>query len=511
MGKVELAQSRLGPRASCNCHPLVSSLLDAVVCFSGKNIAAVSKSLVFSSSPLNAADHREEDVPLMENQGIVTILCSDCEKSKAAPLRRTLSADMSSKKWLAQNGFFSRIKNISSPSDQELGNQSFHDFSSDGEEECRKEKEDRGVEKPSAIDVWGSILSKKSEDSAKISEPYIHPLVKRSASSLSEKSLEICTESLGSETGSYCFSSYPASEISDADEEKEDHEYEQKQQQQQQQHQVKESDSFGDFDVVKYKNSPPGPFPPPIPSIADGNSTLIQSHRRNGRLVLEAVSVPSRNNFHVQRCNGQLVLTLMRSPISQESRGEMAEENNVQEFDEAFDDMEDIDQDFKEKINDGGYEEDAAEEDAAEERVKQNKVVKGVEFVMDQNSISLPIGGTIKKFMKPANKNPKWSNKIFNLKEIEDLPIPQSLPPWPSRVPRLIPSPPPATSFNSYNYFWRSKTNFNACLANGAKTYDHQNMLLIKGKNGEFVQLSRACSKPRSSMLIWGHYCVATS
>ncbi|KAL2536019.1 Protein FAF-like [Forsythia ovata] len=497
-------------------------LLDAVVCFSGKNMGAVSKSLVFSSFPLNS-DHREI-TPIMEKQGIVTILCSDCEKSKAASLRRTLSADMSSKKWLAQNGFFSPIKKI--PSHQELVNNPSHDSSSDGEEQCRKEKDDHGVGKPSALVVWDSILSKKSEDLSKISEPYIHPLVKRSTSSLSEKSLEICTESLGSETGSDCFSSYPASEISDADEEKEDRDYEQKQQQQQV---VKESNSFKDFHVVKSKNSPPRPLPPPIPSIADGTSIRIHSHRRNGRLVLEAVSVPPRNNFHVQRSDGRLVLTLINSPVSQQPRGEVVEENKVQEFNRVFDDMEEIDQDFEEKISDGGYEEEEAAKEAEEEeeRVQQNNVAKGLDFVMEQHSRSLPIGGTMKKLMKLSNKNPKWSNKIVNLKGVDELPIPQSLPPRPGRVTRLIPSPPPpataaATSFNnSYHYFWRNKTNFssqstplknNACLASGAKTCDQQNLVHIKGNKDEyFVPLSRGCKKPRRSMLIWEPYCIATS
>ncbi|CAA2986002.1 Hypothetical predicted protein [Olea europaea subsp. europaea] len=475
-------------------------------------MVAVSKSREFSSSILKA-DHRKEAAPVMEKQGIVTILCSDCEKSKASSLRRTLSADMSSKKWLAQNGFFSPFKEISSPSDQELVNQSSNDSSSDGEEECRKEKDDRGVGKSSAFDVWGSILQKKNEDSAKISAPYIHPLARRSASSLSEKSLEICTESLGSETGSDCFSSYPASELSDADEQK-DHEHEQEQILQQQ---VKESNSFEDFHVVKYKNSPPRPLPPPIPSIADETSIRLQSHRRNGRLVLEAVSVPPRNNFSVRRFDGRLVLTLINSPVSQESRSETVRENKVQEFNKVSDDVEEIDQHVDEKINDGGYEEEAA----AKERVKQNNVAKGVEFVMDHNSRPLPIGGTMKKLMRLGNKNPKWSNKIVNMKEVEDLPIPHSLPPRPGRVPRPIPSPPPpattaATSLNSYQYFWRSKTSplkNNACLANGAKTYDQQNMVLIKGNvNDEYLMpLSRGCKKPRRSTLIWEPYCVATS
>ncbi|CAK7347379.1 unnamed protein product [Dovyalis caffra] len=44
----------------------------------------------------------------------------------------------------------------------------------------------------------------------------------RSTSSLSEKSLEICTESLGSETGSDGFTSYPSSETGDTEEDKEE-------------------------------------------------------------------------------------------------------------------------------------------------------------------------------------------------------------------------------------------------------------------------------------------------
>ncbi|CAH1417659.1 unnamed protein product [Lactuca virosa] len=44
-----------------------------------------------------------------------------------------------------------------------------------------------------------SMASKNFDES---DEVYVHPMVKRSASALSTKSLEMCTESLGSETGS---------------------------------------------------------------------------------------------------------------------------------------------------------------------------------------------------------------------------------------------------------------------------------------------------------------------
>lgn len=158
----------------------------------------------------------------IEKQGIVSILRSDFDQIKAPSLRRTLSADMSSKKWLGQNGFSPMKRTASS---EKLINFVADSSSSDeGEDECRgKNKEDQ---KAGQFDVWSSILlSKKPADddeSSKLPPPYVHPLVKRSTSALSEKSLKICTESLGSETGSDVFSSYAPSETGDAEEDKEE-------------------------------------------------------------------------------------------------------------------------------------------------------------------------------------------------------------------------------------------------------------------------------------------------
>ncbi|KAK9279809.1 hypothetical protein L1049_013491 [Liquidambar formosana] len=71
---------------------------------------SLSKSLRLSSSFKMDEEGKVTD----QKQGIVSILGSDvCERGKAASLRRTLSADMSSKKWLAQHGF-SPMKKIAS-------------------------------------------------------------------------------------------------------------------------------------------------------------------------------------------------------------------------------------------------------------------------------------------------------------------------------------------------------------------------------------------------------------
>ncbi|KAI3450779.1 hypothetical protein Pfo_007444 [Paulownia fortunei] len=507
------------------------------------------------SSPVKVV---EEEAPM--KQGIVTILRSDCERSKAASIRRTLSADMSSKKWLAQNGFFSPMKKIVSSEVLVLPADS-SSSSSEGEEEyderpgpddvwrsIQSQKERNEMQKPAQMDSWCSILTQKSENSL-LPPPYVHPLVKTSASTLSEKSLEICTESLGSETGSDCFSSYCPSEIlSDADEDKEDR-------QRVVREEFKDSDPFAHLHVAKYKKSPVRPFPPPLPSIAggDGASLYMHSHRENGRLVLEAVSVPPKNYFQAQRTDGRLVLTLIHTPPTS------VEENKVEEFEKVFDNMEEVDEDIQEEEmvhhggGDDGYEEDVEEEEKLEGKEE--------EFVVEQN-LSLPSGMisvhksglVMKKFMAVGNMNPTWSNKFNKAleanevmteeeeEEEEELPIPQSLPP-PPRVARLIPSPPPppaAASFNAYEYFWRNKTTvpggfinpiittpqpthlknknhnnnnyYNNKVVNGTKAHEHQDLVLMKGHKAEyFVPYLRGCKEPRRSLLIWEPYCIATS
>ncbi|KAL0417540.1 UNVERIFIED_CONTAM: protein FAF-like, chloroplastic [Sesamum radiatum] len=466
----------------------------------------------------------DEELPM--KQGIVTILGSDCERSKAKSIRRTLSADMSSKKWLQQNGFFSPVKKISCSSSS----------SSESEEEYEKipgqddvwrsiqaEKERNEGRKTAEISVWGSILTQKSESSC-LPPPYVHPLVKRSASSLSEKSLEICTESLGSETGSDIFSSYS---LSDGDEDKE-------RERAVREECSKELNPFPGLHVAKYKKSPARPFPPPLPSIAggDGASLHMQAHRENGRLVVEAVSVPPRNYFHAQRQDGRLVLTLIHATPS-------SKENRVQEFEKVFDNMEEVDEDVppeEERFDDGddgGLEDEYAEEEKFKEE----------EFMVEQNSRSLPngmisvhkTGLVMKKLMAIGNKNPTWS-KNFNQDDqvmTEDFPIPQSLP-APPRVARLIPppSPPAAALFNVYEYFWRNKTSVssggsfittpqsihlkhkqvNTAAAAATKVAENQELVVTKGNKTEyFVPYIRGCKESRRSLLIWEPYCIATS
>ncbi|KAG8387413.1 hypothetical protein BUALT_Bualt02G0018900 [Buddleja alternifolia] len=317
----------------------------------------------------------EEEASSMKLQGIVTILrsnhCQGYSTKSAASIRRTLSADMSSKKWLSQNGFFNSTikKNVSFEVLINIPNQDDVWKSIQSE----KVKNDEIMMKKPA--VWGEILStnEKNKDSENCPN-YVHPLLKRSARSLSDKSLEICTESLRSETGPDVYSNSRFS--SDADE---DHDQEVRVVVNEEYNEFKEvNDRFDDLHVVKYKKSPVRPFPPLLVFIGGGDgaasSLHMNSRHENGWLVLEAVLVPARDNFHAQRRNGRLVLSLIHK------------ENKVEEFEKVFDIEE-------EKVG-GSGDDDGYEEEEEEEKVATAAAEK---FVVEENLRSLPSGIVMKK------------------------------------------------------------------------------------------------------------------
>ncbi|KAF5447409.1 hypothetical protein F2P56_032963 [Juglans regia] len=527
------------------------------------------------------------DAKIMGKQGIVTILRSDSERTKAASLRRTLSADMSSKKWLAQNGFSPMRKNASS--DQLSVSLADSSSSSEGEEDYEERKEQlegRGqfntwssiqeeqkqkkeLEKPGQFDIWSSILSQKANEdtSTPLLAPYIHPLVKRSSSSLSEKSLQICTESLGSETGSDGFSSYPPSETGDAEDEKEEEEEEQLQEDLKGLSQAfdMEESRIPKYHYASSKKSQPRSFPPPLPSLSrrDGASLRMQSRRDNGRLVLEAVAVPSQNHFRAQRKDGRLVLTFFNGPSNEDARDqeEMVEDVQRQEEEEEKTHKEAFEEeiwDFDEVYGKVGEENDETEESEEDEEFDEEadneSETKEIEIVMEQapkmssTAISFHRLALMAKPIRMADRNPAWPGK-FNVGKFEDddaeveevdekASMAKSLPPRP-RVARFIPSPQAvpstaaAASLNAYEYYWRAKPSTanpitqppttSALKNNGNKLIisktpmtneqqqQQQQLFVLRGNKGNyFVPLVKSCKEPRRSLLIWEPYCIAT-
>lgn len=181
------------------------------------------------------------------------------------------------------------------------------------------------------LDIWNSIQAKKKAKEAAASAdaplPYVHPLVRRSSSLMSQKSLEVCTEALGSESGSdvVTFSSFlsdntayrsftPELECTERNLVSESLLHEA----------AKTEDRDAEAKELKSVNyhcsgssrSPPRSFPPPLPSISrrDGQPCLkMRPHRRDGRLVVEAVPVPSHNYLHSQRQHGCLHLSFINT------------------------------------------------------------------------------------------------------------------------------------------------------------------------------------------------------
>ncbi|KAE8674911.1 hypothetical protein F3Y22_tig00111708pilonHSYRG00228 [Hibiscus syriacus] len=180
---------------------------------------------------LSSALNIIEDTMDAKKQGIVSILLSDSDlPTTATSLRKKLSADMSSQKWPTQQGSMCALKK--SPSSEEF---SISSSFQEGEDD---------IKSTGQSDIWDSIQQNKSkEDEIR-------------ASCLSDKSLEICTESLGSETGSDGFSS-------DTDGAK---------------------DGIAKFNYDVCKKSQNTSFPPPIPSLSakyGGAWRHLKTHRDN--------------------------------------------------------------------------------------------------------------------------------------------------------------------------------------------------------------------------------------
>ncbi|XP_051182140.1 uncharacterized protein [Lolium perenne] len=167
-------------------------------------------------------------------------------------------------------------------------------------------------------DIWNMIQSQSQKPAAAPRQaPYVHaaPVRRGSSSLLTQKSLEVCTESLGSETGSDGFSdadrSCPGSD-DDAD-----------------------CEDGGATGVAAAGAAPARAFPPPLPSLARRTvgSLQMRQHRRDGRLVVEAVPVLSNTLFRAQRRGGRLLLSFAdtAAPAADEEKNTVDQEPDQQE------------------------------------------------------------------------------------------------------------------------------------------------------------------------------------
>ncbi|PWZ21848.1 Protein FAF-like, chloroplastic [Zea mays] len=172
-------------------------------------------------------------------------------------------------------------------------------------------------DRPAQVDIWNAIQADVDRASKKASKPYVH----RSRSLMSQKSLEVCTESLGNETGSGDFTSSldmaflfdsPLPAGAAAEEES----FWQHDGSRRCEEEQWESE---DLAAVNYHCSAGTrplhrrSFPPPLPSMSrrDGPCLQMRPRRQDGRLVVEAVAVRPRGYLHAKRQGGRLRLSFV--------------------------------------------------------------------------------------------------------------------------------------------------------------------------------------------------------
>ncbi|KAK6940827.1 Fantastic Four domain [Dillenia turbinata] len=213
---------------------------------------------------------------------------------------------------------------------------------SDSEFQETEEKQSKSL---SFLQALNNTIHDSKEAIEKENAVFVHPMIKLSSSILNEKSLKMCTESLGSETGSDSGDNDNLSSNSSC--ENEDCSQNEKPRKQQSWKSKKMS-----------RNSS---FPPPLTTMSSSNGVRVQSHRQGGRLVLDAVNViSSRTYFEAERGNGRLTLRIWKKfneelahdhDETEENRGEAEfEEKVVDEENEALSvDDDDENDDFAEE------------------------------------------------------------------------------------------------------------------------------------------------------------------
>ncbi|XP_021761093.1 protein FANTASTIC FOUR 3-like [Chenopodium quinoa] len=216
---------------------------------------------------------------------------------------------------------------------------------------------------------WSSIeaLTSKRDAVPKEEVVYVHPLVKRSSFMLSEKSLKMCTESLGNETGTFDMESTDSlftSTTTTTTKTK-----------------ITTTATKGrttprqKFDIRKELSLGQGKFPPPLTTIAGTSNICVRPYREDGRLVIEAVSTPPiQACMQAERSDGRLRLSMMMEDINDNDN------DNDNENDNGVEELVENDEE--------GLEEEVVKEEVLEECNKKNDAY----LLEDMNGISKELG-----------------------------------------------------------------------------------------------------------------------
>ncbi|MCD7451691.1 hypothetical protein HAX54_013074 [Datura stramonium] len=169
-------------------------------------------------------------------------------------------------------------------------------------------------------------------------------------SKLSEKSLALCTENLGSETGTDHITGSSIFSFSSP---------ESKTEQSPSSIRVESPSSWKTNynKVITYNNTTEScrKIPPPLTTLRGSNALQVRPHREGGRLVIKAIEAPQvRTYFHAERSNGRLRLCFLNDGCSaskfdltettDEDNGELEVENDISESEINDEEEEDEDE-----------------------------------------------------------------------------------------------------------------------------------------------------------------------
>ncbi|XP_074558313.1 uncharacterized protein LOC141814276 [Curcuma longa] len=369
------------------------------------------------------------------------------------------------------------------------------------EKEDHEEEEAATEDQPWQADVWKAIQAKKAT-AEPLLPPYVHPLVRRSSSSMSQRSLNTCTERLGSETGSDDFSDFlEGLEIGISSEDEIEHG-------EKEEEEVEELDA-DDYTDQETEAAPPPPplrevnyhrsngklsrercFPPPLPSISSRRAPClhVRPRRCDGRLVLNAVQAPCLNYLQAQREDGRLLLSFIGAPSD---AAEAKTEQNQLEESEAVEEPEE------------------EEEEEEEEEVEVFDRGTVVEFKVSQQQSGT--GGAVKVLRSSIVINKfVGGGKCEGEKDTGQMRMQSNVAESPhTSTPRRTPAPTSATAAAAVVV-----TSTLSATGDGRDQLPEDNKLLFTSKKrdrAEMLRSMRRCSELRMPLFIWDPCCIATS
>lgn len=158
---------------------------------------------------------------------------------------------------------------------------------------------------------WSFLQSlSNSSQLPEVSKPFSSPR-------LNERSLELCTENLGNETGS----DTSESSILESIDEKPSRQHQQN---------IKQ--------ILSAKKANSRTFPPPLTTIRSSNSYQARPHREDGRLIIKVVEAPSIGTcFEAHRAHGRLQLKFTKNCMQK-----VSSENQEDDIAEIVEDEESV-------------------------------------------------------------------------------------------------------------------------------------------------------------------------